>query len=175
MRTPHSASPNSSTPHSPIIRGSTSKTWLGRIWAWIAVLSLILNIAMPGVAYTGASLSSVQVLQSDGTGWDSDVVSGVLWAADNGANVLLMGFSSPTYSAALADAVSYAESKGVVVVAATGNDGSTAVTYPAGLPGVIGVAATDQNDNLTSFSDTGSAAVAAPGAGIYATMPGGKY
>ena len=44
-----------------------------------------------GVAYAGANVSSVQVLGGDGTGWDSDVVAGVLWAADNGAQVILMG------------------------------------------------------------------------------------
>ena len=83
----------------------------------------------------------------------SDVVSGVLWAADNGANVILMALSSPTYSAALADAVSYAESKGIVLVAASGNSASTSPTYPAGMPGVIGVAATGPNDNVTASSD----------------------
>ncbi len=115
------------------------------------------------------------MLQSDGTGWDSDVVSGVLWAADNGANVILMGFSSPDYSAALADAVAYAQGKGVIVVAATGNDGSGSATYPSGMPGVIGVAATDSNDNVGANSNTGSAAVAAPGVNIYTTMAGGGY
>src|SRR5206468_1114970 len=115
----------------------------------------------------GANISSVQVLQSDGSGWDSDVISGVTWAADNGADVILMGFSSSGYSASLADALAYAWSKGAVLVAATGNDGSSATTYPSGMPNVIGVAATDSSDNLTSSSNTGSAGVAAPGSGIY--------
>src|SRR5579864_7980047 len=112
---------------------------------------------------------------ADGSGLDSDVVSGVLWAADNGANVILMGFSSPEYSAALSDALAYAWSKGVVLVAATGNGGTSAVSYPSGMPNVIGVASTDQNDNVDPSSNTGSAAVAAPGVGIYTTLPGGGY
>src|SRR5207302_6452436 len=116
-----------------------------------------------------------QVLGADGAGLDSDVVSGVLWAADNGAQVILMGFSSPDYSAALADALAYAWGKGAVLVAATGNSGSSAASYPAGMPNVIGVAATDQGDTLTSFSNTGSAAAAAPGSGIYTLQPGGGY
>src|SRR5947209_11633499 len=147
----------------------------GTEMAGIAAAAVNNATGMAGVDYANASIAPVQVLGSDGTGLDSDVVAGVLWAADNGANVVEMAFSTPTYSAALADAVSYAEGKGVVVVAATGNDGSSAATYPAGLPGVIGVASTDQNDNLASGSNTGSAAVAAPGVGIYATQSGGGY
>src|SRR5207248_2148745 len=125
--------------------------------------------------YSGASIEPVQVLGADGTGYDSDVVSGVLWAADNGADVILMGFSSPDYSATLADALSYAWGKGAVLVAATGNSGSTAASYPAGMPNVIGVAATDQNDSLAASSNTGSAAVAAPGQSIYSLQTGGGY
>ena len=87
---------------------------------------------MAGVAWAGASVSSVQVLGTDGTGWDSDIVSGVLWAADNGADVILMAFSNPGFSQALQDAVDYAWSNGAVLVAATGNDGSSSPSYPAG-------------------------------------------
>src|SRR5438132_6506727 len=147
----------------------------GTAMAGIAAANVNNMIGIAGVAYAGASLSSVRVLGADGSGWDSDVVSGVLWAADNGAKVILMGFSSPDFSAALQDAVNYAWSKGAVLVAATGNDGSAAPTYPAGMANVIGVAATDQNDAIGAKSNTGSATVAAPGVAIYATQPGGTY
>lgn len=148
----------------------------GTALAGIAAAAVNNATGVAGVAYaSGVSISSVQVLGADGTGWDADVVAGVLWAADSGASVLLMGFSSSVYSAALADALAYAWGKGAVLVAATGNDGSTATTYPAGMPNVIGVAATDQNDAVTAGSNTGSAAVAAPGASIYTTQAGGGY
>ncbi|MDP9264709.1 MAG: Ig-like domain-containing protein [Chloroflexota bacterium] len=147
----------------------------GTALAGIAAASVNNSVGMAGVAYAGTSVSSVQVLQADGTGWDSDVVSGVLWAADNGAQVILMGFSSAGYSSALADALAYAWSKGAVLVAATGNDGSGAASYPAGMANVIGVAATDQNDAVSASSNTGSASVAAPGVAIYATLVGGGY
>src|SRR5207245_1968407 len=58
-------------------------------------------------------------------------------------------------------------------IAATGNDGSSAPTYPAGMPNVIGVASTDQNDAIASNSSTGSAQVGAPGVGILTTQRGG--
>jgi VCBS repeat-containing protein len=147
----------------------------GTALAGIAAANVNNAVGMAGVAYAGASIAPVEVLQADGTGWDSDVIGGVLWAADNGANVILMGFSSATYSAALADALAYAWGKGAVLVAATGNDGSTAPSYPAGMPNVLGVAGSDQNDRLVAGSNTGSAAVAAPGTGVLATQPGGSY
>ena len=59
-----------------------------------------------------------------------------------------MSFSNPGYSASLQQAIDWAWSQGVVLVAATGNDGSSTVNYPAGDRGVIGVGNTDSNDNL---------------------------
>ncbi|HZU13054.1 MAG TPA: S8 family serine peptidase [Chloroflexota bacterium] len=147
----------------------------GTEMAGIAAASVNNSIGMAGVDYAGASLTSIQVLASDGTGTDSNVIAGVFDAEKAGANVILMAFSSPGYSSALNSAIQNAESKGIVVVAATGNSASTVATYPAGDPGVLGVTATDQNDNLLSTDDLVSADVAAPGAGIYTTQPGGAY
>src|SRR5207249_414351 len=126
----------------------------GTALAGIAAAKVDNTIGIAGVAYNDAPVLPVQVLHADGTGLDADVVAGVLWAADNGAHVILMGFSSPDFSAALQDAVNYAWSKGAVLVAATGNDGS-----PAPVPGatptptppptpptyVVGAAPTVQN------------------------------
>ena len=147
----------------------------GTALAGIAAASVDNTTGIAGVAYAGATIASVQVLQADGTGWDSDVVAGVLWAADNDAKVILMGFSSPDFSSSLQDAVNYAWDKGAVLVAATGNQGSAAPTYPAGMANVIGVAATDRDDAVAVTSNTGSAVVAAPGVDIYATRPGAAY
>ena len=147
----------------------------GTALAGIAAANVNDGIGMAGVGYAGVSVTSVQVLGADGTGTDADVVAGVLWAADNGVQVILMGFSSADYSFALADAVNYAWAHGAVLVAATGNDGSSGFSYPAGMSNVIGVAATDENDAIAAGSNTGSASVAAPGVGILATAPGGGY
>ena len=62
-----------------------------------------------------------------------------------------MSFSNPGYSQALQAAIDYAWSHGVVVVAATGNDGSSIATFPAGDRGVVGVSSTDFNDALDAF------------------------
>ncbi|MEK6191887.1 MAG: S8 family serine peptidase, partial [Chloroflexota bacterium] len=129
---------------------------------------------MAGVGYAGVSVMPVVVLGADGTGQDSDIIAGVVWAANQGADVILMAFSNPGYSPALQIALDYAWAQGAVLVAATGNDASSSVTYPAGDRGVIGVAATDQTDALASFSNWGEAAfLAAPGVDIQASEPGG--
>src|SRR6266513_6149061 len=93
---------------------------------------------------------------------------------DHGADVILMSFSNPGFSNALQDAVNYAWSNGVVVVAATGNDGVSTPTYPAGDAKVVGVSATDQNDALAAFSNSGADTfIAAPGVGVSADTVGG--
>ena len=127
-----------------------------------------------GVAYSGVSVMPVQVLSADGTGTDADIVSGLVWAADHGADVALLAFSNPGESPALQAAVNYAWSHGVVVVAAAGNDGSSTPMYPAGLAKVVGVGATDQTDTVASFSNTSDAVfITAPGVDIAASDTSG--
>ena len=129
-----------------------------------------------GVGYAGVSVMPITVLGADGTGQDSDVIAGVVWAADHGADVILMAFSSGSYSASLQAAVDYAWSSGVVLVAAAGNDGSSAGAFPAGDRGVIGVSNTTQSDTLAAGSNYGASVfLGAPGVGIYTTDAGGGY
>src|SRR5262249_31668902 len=78
----------------------------------------------PGVGYAGVKVMPVTVLGADGTGQDSDVIAGVVAAVENHADVILMAFSNPGFSPSLQDAIDYAWDNNVVVVAATGNDGS---------------------------------------------------
>src|SRR5438128_7867652 len=148
----------------------------GTEMAGISVAATDNQTGVAGVAYSGVSILPVQVLDSTGVGQDSDIVNGVIWAADNGANVVLMPFSNGGFSQTLQDAVSYAWSKGVVLVAATGNDSSSSATYPAGDTDVVGVSATDQNDALWSGSNYGADTfIAAPGVSVPTTAVGGVY
>ncbi|MEA2522011.1 MAG: thermitase, partial [Actinomycetota bacterium] len=146
-------------------------TWM----ASIAAAQTDNGSGIAGVAYDGVNVMPVQVLDANGTGQDSDIINGVVYATDHGANVVLMSFSNPGYSQALQDAVDYAWSHGVVVVAATGNDGVSTPTYPAGDAKVMGVSATDRSDGLASFSNFGADTfIAAPGVGIAADNAGGE-
>ena len=143
------------------------------------------DIGVIGVA-PGASLWAVKVLDRTGSGYLSDVIAGIYWAADNGMEVinLSLGIDKDTldqYSndkQALQDAVDYAYNIGVVVVAAAGNEGAgeDTVIYPARFDSVIAVAATDYNNDRASWSSTGPAVeLAAPGLNIYSTWNDGYY
>lgn len=114
----------------------------------------------------------VKVLNGDGKGDTGDIVTGLLWAVNNGAKVVNMSLGGTGGSRALMAAIQYAQSKDVLVVAAMGNEGANSQEYPAGYPGVMAVGATDSQDKLADFSNFGSwISVAAPGAEIMSTLP----
>src|SRR3989475_8142248 len=149
-------------------------TWVAGIAAAQTNTTPVEGIA--GVAYARVRIMPVTVLDVNGLGQDSDVIAGVIWAADHGADVIVMAFSNPGFSHNLQDALDYAWSKHVVLVAATGNDGVSTRTFPAGDRGVMGVSATDPNDSLALFSNSGqSVFIAAPGTDIQTTTIGDAY
>ncbi|HVM27653.1 MAG TPA: fibronectin type III domain-containing protein, partial [Mycobacteriales bacterium] len=124
------------------------------------------GLAMSGVCGRCAVLP-VKVLGRDGSGSYSAIISGIDYAVAQGADVLNLSLTGDVYSSFLADAVANARARGVVVVASAGNAGQTAMTYPAGLPGVLAVGATDEADRRTSYSNHGSwVTVAAPGRNV---------
>ena len=104
----------------------------------------------------------VKVLGADGPGFSSTLAQGIVWATDHGARIVNASLGGPDSDAAVAGATQYAAAHGSLVVAAAGNDSSSVLEYPAALPGVLSVGATDRADHLYGFSNAG-AAVAAPG------------
>jgi len=132
-------------------------------------------IGVAGLGYT-PTIMNVKVLDDMGMGAFSWITSGIIWAADNGAEVINMSLGSSYYSSAMEDAVNYAWKKGVVVVAAAGNNATTTPYYPAYYTNCIAVAATDANDAIASFSNYGDwVDVAAPGVSIISTYKGNSY
>src|SRR2546425_1243461 len=168
-------------PGTSILDGSAGTTDPSGHGTWVAGIAAAQTNTTPvegiaGVAYAGVRIMPVTVLDVNGLGQDSDVIAGVIWAADHGADVIVMAFSNPGFSQNLQDALDYAWSKNVVLVAATGNDGVSTPTFPAGDRGVMGVAATDPNDSLVLFSNSGqSVFIAAPGTDIQTTNIGAAY
>src|SRR5947209_16220250 len=77
-----------------------------------------------GIGYAGVKIMPVTVLGADGTGSDSNIIAGGTYAADHGADVILMSFTNSPFSHGLQNAIDYAWSKGAAVVAAAGNDES---------------------------------------------------
>src|SRR3954451_2658789 len=160
----------------PFADGTNDPNGHGTEMAGIVAASADNGIGIAGVGYAGVNVMPVQVLNAQGTGQDSDIIQGIVYAADHGADVILMSFSTPGYSSALQDAVDYAWSKGAVLVAAAGNDASSVAHYPAGDHAVVGVGNTDQSDALDPSSNYGADVfMAAPGSGIYTTGLGNSY
>ena len=125
-----------------------------------------------------ASIMPLRFLGPFGYGDTAKAIEAILYAADNGANVINASWGGGVPSQALYDAISYANDNGCLFVAAAGNssnDNDTNPFYPASydLPNIISVAATDQNDNLASFSNYGATSVdvAAPGVSILSSVP----
>ncbi len=143
--------------------------------AGIAAAKTNNGIGVAGVGYD-SGLMNGKVLNDRGSGWYSWIANGIVWAADNGAKVINMSLGGGSPSSTLEDAVNYAWSKGVVMLAAAGNGGNTTPEYPARYENCIAVAATDDDDAKASFSTYGSwVDVAAPGVDIYSTFPNHPY
>jgi subtilisin family serine protease len=124
-----------------------------------------------------AQIMPLKAFGPDGTGYASDVLRAIYYAAKNGADVLNMSFDFSTSSPELASAINYAQKQGIICVAAAGNDGKNTQVYPAALPGVIDVASTNNYDVQSSFTNYGAPPVklAAPGEAIMAPYPWGTY
>ena len=109
----------------------------------------------------------LKVLSARGSGSMAAIAQAIRFAADNGARVINMSLGGPFPVSAIASAVKYARAKGVVVVAAAGNDGRGRVSYPARYPGVIAVAATQFDESSTFYSNWGPEIdIAAPGGNV---------
>ncbi len=118
-----------------------------------------------GIASIGYDVSIIGVRAADSYGQLMYTTQGVAWAADNGADVINMSYGSVQYSQTEEATMNYAyNNKGVVLVAAVGNDGVNSNQYPAALTNVIAVGSVDENDDLSSFSNFGNwIDVCAPG------------
>ena len=138
--------------------------------AGIAAAATNNGVGVAGTAFD-AHLIPVKVLDSTGTGSYAAITNGIVWAAQHGARAINLSIQGSMYSQTLCDAIKIAMTDGAVVVAAAGNNSSSAPSYPAACPGAIGVAATDSGDSPASFSNYGKPDVflSAPGASIYST------
>ena len=123
----------------------------------------------------------IRVSGDDGTGWTSDIVAGIRWATDNGADVINLSLGGGGYSQAMADAIRYASERDIVVVMASGNSGRRSPDYPAAHARNYGLAvgAVNQEYNFANFSNQAGSVtldfVTAPGVRIYSAAPGGRY
>lgn len=117
-----------------------------------------------------SKIMPVKVLGKDGFGYTFDIAKGIVWAADNGADVINLSLGNYQPSVLLEEAVMYAYDKGVVLIAASGNDNTDQPSYPAAYNEVLSVSALSYTGELASFSNYGDYIdVTAPGVDIAST------
>nr|2ZWP_A Chain A, Tk-subtilisin [Thermococcus kodakarensis]2ZWP_B Chain B, Tk-subtilisin [Thermococcus kodakarensis] len=151
------------------------------------------DIGVVGVA-PGVQIYSVRVLDARGSGSYSDIAIGIeqailgpdgvadkdgdgIIAGDpdaDAAEVISMSLGGPADDSYLYDMIIQAYNAGIVIVAASGNEGAPSPSYPAAYPEVIAVGAIDSNDNIASFSNR-QPEVSAPGVDILSTYPDDSY
>ncbi len=127
------------------------------------------GIGVAGITWKNPILP-VKVMSASGTGYTSNLIAGLRWAADHGAGVINMSIGGFPASTLVADAIDYAWNKGVVLVAAAGNNGKLESHYPASFPHVVSASATQADDEFTKWSNySPNVDVSAPGASILTT------
>jgi len=135
------------------------------------------RLGLTGLAYA-ARIMPVRVLNTQGEGEASTIAEGVVFAVRHGARVINLSLEfSPNITASdipeLIEALHFAHRRGVLVVAAAGNEGRTAIAYPARAPDVVAVGATTEHGCLADYSNDGNGlTLVAPGGGADAALPG---
>ena len=133
------------------------------------------GLGIAGVAHN-CRLMNVKVADDSGRCRSSVVARGIIWAVEHDARVINASLFITAPSFGLEQAIDYAWSNGVVVVAAAGNYVATRPAYPAYFPNCLAVAATDGTGSVVSWSGHGDwVDVAAPGVNIYSTLPVNEY
>lgn len=144
------------------------------------VAALDNSVGVIGVA-PSARLYAVKVLDASGSGSYSNIIAGIQWSINNNMKVINMSLGGSSGSTALQDACNAAYNAGILVVAAAGNNGTSAGTtecigYPARYSSVMAVGSITSSNTRSSFSSTGSTLeIMAPGSNIYSTTYNGSY
>ncbi|MFN8122540.1 MAG: S8 family serine peptidase [Thermoleophilia bacterium] len=139
------------------------------------------GVGIAGLSST-AKIMPLKFLEDSSGGSFVNGVQAIQYAVDHGARVINASWGSSSSWQPLCDAIQAAADRGVLFVAAAGNNGtdeSTGVSYPAGCPsaGIISVAATTSTDDLAYYSNRGATKVdlGAPGTSVYSLAPGSGY
>jgi len=166
-------------------KGADSTAWHGTFVASVAASRGNDGIGIAGACWY-CQIMALKVFTDDGGANVSDIVNAITYAANNGASVINLSLGSPTKSQMEEAAIEYALSRGVVIVAAAGNENKSVPHYPAWFDGVISVGATDWGGDIAvpqstsrfnlqkraTFSQYGSGAVDVVAPGVVA---GGRF
>jgi len=125
-----------------------------------------------------AKIIMAKVLNDEGAGTSQDIVAGIRWAIEAGADILSMSLGSPEPDEEIHQALVHAISKGIFVITAAGNEGPEldTVGYPAGFPEMVAVGSIDRQKKLSRFSSRGRQVdIVAPGDQITSCYPPRGY
>ena len=140
------------------------------------------GIGTAGINWS-ASIMPVKIDDANGNISVANVAKGIIWAVDNGAEILNLSLGFTSDSITLKNAIDYAYNSGCAIFAATGNDGKNAVGYPARYSNVMGVGATGNGSTRVGTSNYGTGLdvvgfngyVTATPSGGYTTMSGTSF
>jgi len=139
------------------------------------------SVGVVGVNWN-VSIMALKFLGGDGSGDTGDAVEAIIYGTNQGAKVLSNSWGGGGRSRAVEDAIRFANDRGVLFVAAAGNESSDNDTFPSfpanyQVDNVVSVASSTSSDDISSFSNTGRRSVhlAAPGSGILSTKPRDQY
>mgnify|MGYP002599544899 CR=1 FL=1 len=118
-----------------------------------------------GIAPDNVELYSVKALDCENKAPLSRIVDGIYWAVDKGVNIINLSLGTKTNADILEQAIKYADSKGVLIIAAAGNDKQ--IQYPAAYDEVIAVGSVSKDGNISKNSaDDERVELAAPGEAV---------
>jgi Subtilase family len=153
-----------------------------------AVTGLIAAATNNGFGIAGLGWNTtvlpIRVLCDNGRGRSSVIANGIRTAADQGAGIINISIaptilpgecaSASAENQVLAEAITYAQTRGVIVVAAAGNSACDQPVPPASLPGVIAVGSAEADDSVSSFSNRGTwVDLIAPGRNVLSIVKSG--
>jgi len=133
------------------------------------------DIGIDGIA-PGVRLINVKVADDRGRCRLTALAEGIVWAVENGAQVINISIEMQESSSVLQEAIDYAWENGAIIIAAAGNGGISTPVYPAGYDNCIAVTALKDNGELAPLANYGDwVDAAAPGFNVYSTLPGDDY
>ena len=135
------------------------------------IIAAIINNGIGVAGLAQVKIMAEKALNANGYGTTDALANAIIHATNAGAKIIVMSWGDYADSILLYNAITYAYEKGVLLVAAAGNDATSEKMYPAAYNEVIAVSATDESDNLARFSNFGSwIELAAPGKNIFSTV-----
>lgn len=118
-----------------------------------------------------AKILPIDVFNGKEGAYDFVIAQGILYAIEQGADVINMSLGGYGESPLMQEAIKKAIEQGITIVAAAGNESTDEYSFPASFEGVISVGSTNESNKLSSYSNYGpSVDIVAPGEEIYSTV-----